>query len=186
MRSILNVLLVVCSFFSASFGMASGLGDIFRQSGGVVVDTERNKSSTVIDAERRKDAIDADAQRQIANLDTLIEENNRRIDEEFEPQLMDARVNLRALERERTEGVISRGEYMNEKQSADNRASNMRNSIMGLKRQNSEYARREKEILMDARRQKQQVDADTRGNVDQQTTRQNSSILDEIIRNLGR
>lgn len=186
MRSVHYVFFAVYALLCTSSAMASGLGDILRQSTGVVVDTERNRGSTIIDAERRKQSIDTDAQRQVSNLDTYIDANERRISDELEPQMMDARIDLRAIERDRVNGLISRMEYSNQKRDADMRISNIRNSIAQLKQQNAEYARRKKEVLANAEAQKRQVDVDARANADQATTRQNTNILDQVIRGIGR
>lgn len=186
----MNVLFtVILSILTASFSFgvsASGIDDLLRQGGGIVVDTQRNKASTTIDTERRKQMIDADAQRQIDNLEVLIDQNNQRISDEFEPQLMDFRVSLEVLERERANGEISRSEYLNNRRDVEYRISGLRNSITGLKRQNTEYIRREREIRDNAELQKKQADIDARGAAEQSTTRQNSNILDQIIRSLGR
>lgn len=187
MKSVLSVLLAVCAIvIFAPFATAGGLEDILRQGSGVVLDTQKNKSSTAIDAERRKRGIDADAQKQVDRLDALIEANDRRIREDLDPDLMDARVLVHDVERNRVEGMISRSEYVSEKRAADNRVTSLRNSITALKQQNAEYARQQKEILANAETQKRQVDRDAEANANQATTRQNSNILDQLIRGIGR
>ena len=187
MRSVHNVLLAVCTSFVFLPSLhASGLEDILRQGTGVVVDTQRNKSTAVIDAERRKQAIDIDAQRQVNSFAVLIDSNVRHIDEELDPQVMDTRVELRALERDRAKGRVTYGEYLGEKRTLDARMNDLRSSIVTLKRQNQEYEKRQKEILSNAEAQKKQVDVDLAANAGQATTRQNSSILEQIIRGIGR
>lgn len=127
-----------------------------------------------------------EAKRQVASLDTLIDANDRRIDDEIEPKLIDARVDMRALDRDRENGVISRSDYLSEKQMIAGRVSNLLNTKNALKEQNAEYARRQREVLANAEAQKKQVDTDTSANVDQATTQQNSNILNRIIWGLGR
>ena len=186
MKILFQVFFVLCVLFTTRVAQALDLGDILRQGGSVVVDTERNKSSVVIDAERRKGAIDTEAKRQVASLDTLIDANDRRIDDEIEPKLIDARVDMRALDHDRENGAISRSDYLSEKQMITSRVSNLLNTKNALKEQNAEYARRQREVLANAEAQKKQVDTDTSANVDQATTQQNSNILNRIIWGLGR
>lgn len=186
MKIFAQVFFILSALLVAPFAKAFDLGDVLRQGGNVVVDTERNKSSVVIDAARRKSAIDTEAKRQVASLDTLIDANDRRIENEIEPKLIDARVDMRALDRDRENGVIDRGDYWREKQMISARMTDLLNSKKALKEQNAEYARRQQEILANAESQKRQVDADTSANVDQATTQQNSNILNRIIWGIGR
>ena len=184
MRFILSVLLVLCSFFFATLATANGLGDIFRQGGSVFTDTQRNQSYVLTDAERRKQGIESDAQRQIADLETMIEGNNHLIDNNFEPQIIDARVDLRALERDYNASLVSYRHYLSKRRTIEERVNGLQGSIAALNRQNAEYTRRQREIRVNADAQKRQVDIGVRANIDQSTTRQNSDIVDTLIRGI--
>lgn len=186
MKLILKVFLGTCSLFLVSSATAVGLDEILRQGTSVFTDTQGNKNNTIIDAERRKKAIDDGARRQITDLDMQIDANDQRINEELDPQLKDALQELRALERDRDNGAISRSDYVNERRAIDNTVRNLRNSITALKRQNSDTVRRQNKIRADAEIQKEQIDANADANIDQATSRRNTNIFEQIIRDVGR
>lgn len=186
MNTVFRVLMVFGLCFLCSPLRADVVGDIFRQGGAVVVDSERNKVATSTDGERKKTAIEADAVRQINHFASLIAVNDRRITEELELELDDVRSDMRILERDRASGMISRSEYTNEKRRYENRIVTIRNSITALRRQNLEYARRQSEIRLNADNAKKQVDIDVRSSTEHVEKNRNTNIIERLIRELGR
>lgn len=186
MQTITRVL-VLFVFYAMCFGAnADVLDDVLRQSGGVVVDSERNKSAKTIDGERKKKAIEADAVRQINLFAELIEKNDYRVNNELEPQIDDIRSDLRILERDRVDGVISWNTYVSEKRKSENRMSGVRNTIANLKRQNTEYLRRQTEARTIAEDKKRQVDIDVQNTSDRVDDNRKKTIIDKIIQEMKR
>lgn len=186
MKLVLKAFLGVCLLFPVSSAVAIELVDILRQGVEVFVETQGNKSNVITDAERRKNAVDDDVHRRVTAINSQITANNRRIDEELDPQLQDALRDLRALERDRNDGLISRNEYANEKRSLDNTVRNLRNSITVLKQQNAGLERNKDDLLTNAERQKMLIDENADANISQADKRRNTNILEQLQRDMRR
>lgn len=178
------VLLCICCLPTVTF--ADAISDIIRGAGSTTVNTDKNIANRNIDAERRKKAIDTDAQRQIARLDTLIAQNDRRITDEYEREIGYIDTDLMSLQKDFEAHRISTAEYQRERRALDNRKRGFRKQIDALDRQNEGYQTQKEEILRTAEFRKQQVDIDTQAATERAKQDNEKNILDRIIRGLPR